>query len=138
LIIGAGISGLSTAVNYKNLKPKHQVTIIDAVNHLSSPLQASSVNCGIIESGTAMDDPLTREVLDSSFNFYSKLGKKISCKQNQLFTMCMTDDEVLWAKKQVKFGRDKGIKEKDLRFMENEEIKIHEPNVGPDVKGAIF
>jgi hypothetical protein len=50
----------------------------------------------------------------------------------------MTDDEVLWAKKQVKFGRDKGIKEKDLRFMENEEIKIHEPNVGPDVKGAIF
>jgi L-2-hydroxyglutarate oxidase LhgO len=52
--------------------------------------------------------------------------------------MCMTDDEVLWAKKQVKFGRDKGIKEKDLRFMENEEIKNHEPNIGPDVKGAIF
>lgn len=49
LIIGAGISGLSTAINYKYMRPKENITLIDQVTHLSSPYQASSVNCGIIE-----------------------------------------------------------------------------------------
>ena len=48
IIIGAGITGLATALNYKQQAPGRSVTIVDKVEAVASPMQASSVNCGIL------------------------------------------------------------------------------------------
>jgi glycine/D-amino acid oxidase-like deaminating enzyme len=45
-IIGAGITGLSTA--YFLAKQGFKVTVLDRIEKLGSQLQASSVNCGIM------------------------------------------------------------------------------------------
>ena len=55
VIIGAGIAGLSTAVNLR-LKGYQKVVVVDAQDKAGSLAKASNVNCGIVCS-TAIYTP---------------------------------------------------------------------------------
>ena len=99
-MIGAGITGLSTAVNLKK-NNVDKIVIIDAHDKIGSLKKASTVNCGIICSpahyaGESMSEEMLRRTLESARRIPYVQFKESGC----LFP-CLNEEEVEWAKTRV-------------------------------------
>ena len=86
-IIGAGITGLSTAVNLKK-RNVDKIVIVDSNEKVGTLMKASNVNCGIICDPTFyVSDPLHSELLrrtiesvkDISYLKYVQSGAMYPC-----------------------------------------------------------
>ena len=97
VIIGAGIAGISTAVNLKK-RGVEKIVIVDSSEKVGGLKKASTVNCGIMCSQALYSpDPLAMELLRLSQEATKDIHYLKYDPSGSLYP-CMTHDDVTWAK----------------------------------------
>ena len=134
LIIGAGVTGTMIARNLSKYKLK--VALLDKENDVGN--LTSNANSAIVHSGydpvpgtnkakfnvlgNAMYDQICDEL---DVNFY-RVGS---------LTVALYDEQLPMLKDLAKRSEENGVK---VELLSAEQVKEMEPNINPDVKGALF
>ena len=135
LVIGAGITGLSTA--YFLTKNGHNVHVYDRIEKLGSQLQASSVNCGILCCPAHTSCPLEQTLFGESLNIAKEMGEDAKFVKQGSVELLKTDTECEWGRTTVKRQMKNGFNKDQIAYIEQQELPSIERNIGPDVLGAV-
>ena len=136
LVLGAGITGLSTAYNLT--KKGKQVIVIDRIDKLGSDKQASSVNCGIMCCSAHSGTPLGQLLFGISYKIAQEMGPDIQFIKSGSVEICQTEEECQWGRALVDLQRACGYGEDQIVWLEKDKVKDVEPNIGPDCIGAVY
>ena len=128
LIVGAGILGLSTAYSLKNKYPKSRIAVVEKEN--SYCMHQSGNNSNVIHSGIYYK-PNSKKALNCKKGYTLLLD---FLKENKLpYDICgklivaINESEELELMKIFKNGKLNGLQ--NLKILNKDEIKKHEPNV---------
>lgn len=144
LILGAGMAGLSTAFHLvkrnreKGASENVSVRVVDKIEQLGSPLQASSVNCGIVCHGAqAPANALSRFLFNESLAYARSFGDACKFQDGGCLELCLTQEEVDHMAHVVQEQHATGYGEKEIRMLQGDELRKVEPNIGPEVLAAV-
>jgi glycerol-3-phosphate dehydrogenase len=135
VIIGAGISGACIARELS--KTSARICLVDKEDDVSCG--TSKANSGIIHAGY---DPLPGTLM-AKYNvrgaaMYPELAKKLHFDYNPLGSLVLAFDDngVAKIKTLLERGKKNGVKE--LRIVEQEELRSLEPNINENAVAALF
>ena len=135
LVIGGGITGLSTALYLARKGVK--VTVIDRCDSLSSQLKASNVNCGIVCGAPHAGPGLGQELFGRSLEVAKKMGDDAKYVHSGSLEVLMTEAECQWGKALVEVQRGLGFGPDQIAYLTPAEARKVEPNLGNDVLGIV-
>ena len=99
-VIGAGITGLSTAVNLRK-RNVEKIVVIDAQDKIGSLKKASNINCGIVCSPAHFaPSPMSEEMCRRTIESIKDI-EYVQFNESGALYPCTTDEEVAWAKGRV-------------------------------------
>ena len=115
LVIGGGITGLSTALYLARKGVK--VTVIDRCDSLSSQLKASNVNCGIVCGAPHAGPGLGQELFGRSLEVAKKMGDDAKYVHSGSLEVLMTEAECQWGKALVEVQRGLGFGPDQIAYL---------------------
>ena len=123
---------------YQLTRKGKQVDVYDQVEKLGSPMQASSVNCGIMCSAAHTQSTLGKLLFRESLKIAKNIGADAKWTESGSLEILMTEEECEWARSEVTYQRAIGHGEDQIVYLEKDKVHEVDPNLGPDILGAIY
>lgn len=134
IIIGAGISG--TMIARELSKYQCNILVIEKENDVGN--KTTNANSAIIHSGY---DPVPG-TLKAKFNVlgnqkYDRIADELDVSFSRVgsLTIALYDSQLATLKELAERSKENGV---EVKLLNAEEVKKLEPNINPDVKGALF